>query len=102
MTEEDPEPVRRGREALARTVGEFADPVRQWELVVQCAGPCTRQRRLVADLVPVLPPSLTWAEALAGFRCKRCGAPAYVVGLAGPSATPGHETWLLLQYGVRT
>ena len=81
---DEPEPVRRGREALARTVGEFADPAQQWELVVKCAGPCARQRRLVADLVPVLSPTLTWAEALANFRCRLCGAPAGIVELSGP------------------
>ncbi len=95
------EPVRRGREALARTVGDFADPASGWELVIQCAGSCVRQRRLVADLVPMVPAALTWGEVLPKLRCSRCGAPADIVGLAGPPAVPGHAgTWLLLQRGV--
>lgn len=40
----DDEPVRRGRETLARAVGEFADPARQWELVArwQLCAACGR------------------------------------------------------------
>ena len=88
-----------GREVLAQTVGEFADPAKQWELVVQCAGSCAGRRRFVADLVPDLSPTLTWAEALAQFQCQ-CGAQADIVGLAGPPVTPfATVTWLLLRFG---
>lgn len=101
ISEDEPEPVRRGREALAQRVSEYADPGSGWELAVQCAGPCQRQKRLVADLVPLVPPGLTWAEVLPKLRCSNCGAPADVVGLGGPPVTPGAAgTWLLLQEGT--
>ncbi|MFC7738577.1 hypothetical protein ACFQX4_22855 [Roseomonas sp. GCM10028921] len=100
MPENDPEPVRRGREALERRAGEFADPACAWELVVQCAGLCRAQRRLVADLVPLVPPELTWAEVPPKLRCSACGAPADNIGLGGPPAAPGvGGSWLLLQRG---
>jgi uncharacterized membrane protein len=85
---------------MSRPVAEFADPAKGWELVVQCAGRCSKQRRLVADLVPYVPAGLTWAEVVPKLRCSRCGEPADIVGLSGPPATPGFGgVWLLLQHG---
>lgn len=101
MMEGDPKPVRRSHEALGQAVGKFADPAQHWMLVVQCCGSCAKRRDLVSDLVPVLPPEMTWAEMLATYRCKRCGARAEIVGLSGPPAMPGDGgTWLLLQCGL--
>jgi hypothetical protein len=98
--EDEPEPVRRGRKAMCRSVADFADPAKDWELVVQCADSCRVQRRLVADLVPILPTGLTWAEVVPKLRCARCSEPASIVGLGGPPRTPGAGgTWLLLQRG---
>jgi hypothetical protein len=98
--EDEPEPVRRGLAALGRTVGDFADPAEQWELVVQCQGACRTQRRLVADLVPLVPAGLSWAEVVPKLRCSHCGEPADIVGLSGPPETPGFGgVWLLLQHG---
>ena len=103
MSEDEPEPVRRGREALGRCVSDFADPASGWELVVQCAGSCRTQRRLVSDLVPLVPPELTWAEVLPKFRCSDCDEPAEIVGLGGPPTTSGAgRSWLLLQRGAGT
>src|SRR6476646_10646398 len=81
MTEDEPEPVRRGREAMGRFVADFADPAEGWHLVVQCAGSCRVQRRLVADLVPHVPPGLTWAEVVPKLRCSQCSEQADIVGL---------------------
>lgn len=98
MANEELEPVRRAREALARRVGEYADPAKAWELVLQCTGSCKPQRRLVADLVPVLAPDLIWAEVVMKFRCRHCQSPADIMGLVGPPAVPGlGGIWLLLQ-----
>ncbi|WP_144404750.1 hypothetical protein [Belnapia sp. F-4-1] len=59
------------------------------------------QYRLVADLVPQIPASLTWAEVLPKLRCNQCGERADIVGLSGPPETPGvGGTWLLLQRGA--
>jgi len=100
MTEDEPEPVRRGREAMGRFVADFADPAEEWHLVVQCAGSCRVQRRLVADLVPYVPPDLTWAEVVPKLRCSQCGEQVDIVGLSGPRKTPGGgSVWLLLQRG---
>lgn len=97
MAEDEPEAVRRGREAMGRPVGDYADPGQAWRLDLQCRGTCPVQHRLVADLVPLIPPGLTWAEALPRLRCSRCGEPAAIAGLSGPPATPGAgATWLLL------
>ena len=35
MTEDEPEPVLRDREALGRPVADYADPAEGWQLVVQ-------------------------------------------------------------------
>jgi hypothetical protein len=100
MTEDEPEPVCRGREAMGRSVADFANSVEEWLLVVQCAGPCRVQRRLVADLVPYVPPDLTWAEVVPKLRCSQCGEQADIVGLSGRPKTPGDgRDWLLLQRG---
>ncbi|TPG51793.1 hypothetical protein EAH89_19525 [Roseomonas nepalensis] len=100
MTTDLPEPVRRGQEAMGRPVGDFAAPAGQWALFLQCAGSCRVQRRLVADLVPLIPPDLTWAEVVPKLRCSQCGASASIVGLSGPPRQPGlGSTWLLLQWG---
>jgi hypothetical protein len=96
----EPEPVRRGREAMGRPVADLADPGRPWSLHLQCVGACRMQRRLVADLVPHVPPGLTWGEVVARLRCGRCGETADIVGLSGPPKMPGGGgTWLLLQRG---
>lgn len=79
--EDEPEPVRRGREAMRGPVADFADPAKAWHLVVQCAGSCRVQRRLVADLVPLVPPGLTWAKVMPKLRCSQCGEPADIIGL---------------------
>ena len=100
MTEAEPEPVRRGRDAMRRPVADFADPAQAWRLVLQCAGSCRVQHRLVADLVPLVPPGLTWAEVMPKLRCSQCGEDADIVGLSGPPTTPGAGgVWLLLQHG---
>jgi len=100
MTEDEPEPVRRGQEAMGRSVADFADPAEEWLLVVQCAGSGRVQRRLVADLVPYVPPDLTWAEVVPKLRCSQCSEQADIVGLSGPPKTPGGgSVWLLLQRG---
>ncbi|MBI0537745.1 hypothetical protein D9599_19475 [Roseomonas sp. KE2513] len=100
MTADEPEPVRRDREAMARSVLDFAAPAEGWELVMQCAGTCSRRNRLVADLVPQIPAGLTWAEVVPKLRCSQCGGSASIVGLSGPPKTPGTgATWLLLQRG---
>jgi hypothetical protein len=100
MTDDEPEPVRRGREAMDQFVADFADPAEEWHLAMQCAGSCRVQRRLVADLVPLVPPGLTWAEVAPKLRCSQCGEQADIVGLSGPPKTPGGgNVWLLLQRG---
>jgi len=100
MTEGEPEPVRRGREAMGRAVAEFANATEEWHFVVQCAGSCRVQHRLVADLVPHVPPSLTWAEVVPKLRCSQCGEQADIVGLSGPPKMPGGgNVWVLLQRG---
>jgi hypothetical protein len=100
MTEDEPEPVHRGREALARPVADFADPAEGWYLIMQCSGSCWVQRRLVSDLVPQVPPGLNWAEVLPKLRCSRCGEQTEIVGLSGPATTLGStSTWLVLQLG---
>ncbi|WP_043367476.1 hypothetical protein [Belnapia sp. F-4-1] len=101
MTEDEPAPVRRGRVAMRQAVADFAAPAAGWHLIVQCAGHCRRQHRLVAELVPQISPGLTWAEVLPKLRCNQCGKPADIVGLSGPPETPGvGGTWLLLQRGA--
>jgi hypothetical protein len=46
--------------------------------------------RLVADLVPYVPPDLTWAEVVPKLRCSQCGEQADIVGLSGwPKASGG-------------
>ena len=101
--EQAPEPVRRGQEVMGRPVGDFAAPIEHWTLFLQCAGSCRVQRRLVADLVPSIPPDLTWAEVVLDLRCSQCGAPASLVGLSGPPRKPWlGSTWLLLQRGEGT
>jgi len=98
--EGEPEPVRRGREAMAKMVSDYADPARPWELVMQGRGTCKARRCPVADLVPMIPTGLTWAEVTPRLSCDLCGAPADIIGLAGPPAHPDlGQTWLLLQKG---
>lgn len=101
MAEDEPEAVRRGREAMGRPVAAYADPAQGWRLTLQCSGSCWAQRRWVAELVPMVPPGLTWAKAIRKLRCSQCGKPAAIVGLSGPSVTPGGgATWLLLLQGT--
>jgi hypothetical protein len=98
VAEDEPEAVRDGREAMHRPVADYADPARPWRLDLQCAGTCQVQRRLVAELVPLVSPGLTWAEAIPKLRCSRCGEPVAIAGLNGPPKTPGGgAAWLLLQ-----
>lgn len=97
MIEDEPGPVRGGREAMRQAVTDFADSAQVWHLVLQCAGSCPVQHRLVADLVPLVPPGLTWAEVMPRLRCSKCSEPAAIAGLSGPPVTPGGgATWLLL------
>ena len=97
MADDEPEAVRRGREAMGRPVTDFANPGQGWRLDVQCAGSCPVQQRLVAELVRVVPTSLTWAEVIPRMRCGRCGEPVAIAGLSGPPETPSAgSSWLLL------
>ncbi len=93
MTEDEPEPVRGGRKVMGRFVADFADPAKGWHLVVQCAGSCRVQHRLVADLVPYIPPSLTWAEMVPKLPCNQCGEQADSVGLSSTLAIFRGPRW---------
>ena len=83
MAESESEPIRRAREALSQPVVDFANPVDGWKLVVQCANPCPEQSRLVSDLLPCLPPGLSWAKVVLDIRCSRCCELANTVALSG-------------------
>jgi hypothetical protein len=98
MNDAGPEPIRRGREALARSVADFATPAEAWELVVQCAGTCFLQQRPVAALAAHLPPGCTWGEAIRKLRCSHCGEPASLVGLRGPpiASEGSRRAWAML------
>lgn len=48
---------------MRRPVADYVDPGQPWRLDVQCVGSCPVQRRLVAELVTLVSPGLTWAEA---------------------------------------
>ena len=100
MTKDEPEAVWRGREALRRPVADYADPGQEWRLDVQCAGSCPVQDRLVAELVWVVPISLTWVEVVPRMRCGRCGEPVAIAGLSGPPETPSAGVSWLLLYGT--
>jgi hypothetical protein len=56
MTEDKPEPVRRGWEAMRRPVANLADPAQAWRLDLQCAGSCLVQRLVV------------WSQSIVGTR----------------------------------
>ena len=97
MADDEPEAVRRGREALRRPVTDYADLGQGWRLDVQCAGSCPVQHRPVAGLARVVPAGMAWAEAIPKMRCGRCGEPVAIAGLSGPPETPGAgSSWLLL------
>lgn len=94
MSDEDPEPVRLGREALSRPMSDFDG----WEILMQCEGNCTRQRQLVAELLPRLETGIPTGAMVERLRCQ-CGARADIVGLSRQSLLGHPPDWLLLRRG---